>query len=379
MALALVKPAAGEAPMIAAGGMRNCAITARLVALLEATGFHPGRRGRDHLRIPGQSPAGPRPGRRSAGARRTDSRGRSPVGGFSTRWACASGSAWPPRSWRPGRAGCDEPQRARPRRLACSAPAARARGRAGPCSSPAMCQRGWPRTVRPGRDHQAGRLRYAGTLDGLGRLALETAFLDPPRPDREPMRNEILKLRTTRTLAQSLSSPRGVVAWGERAVRQRQCEHLRPGGPRSAHRHAGWSRVFSLVARHLGVAGSTGTRRSRYVPWQTPQGPRRGGQLAVYAVVGAIYGMSSFVVAVGATAISARLQERVARTSVRLLWSTLAGCVRSGTRASQRSVSDRCLVAPKSIAAIAGLGVARRSSGHRRAAVGDLGRGSVPQ
>src|SRR5215204_467047 len=58
-ALGLVRPSAGEALI---GGRRydQLAHPRQVVgALLEATGFHPGRRGRDHLRIAAHSAALP--------------------------------------------------------------------------------------------------------------------------------------------------------------------------------------------------------------------------------------------------------------------------------------------------------------------------------
>ena len=66
---------------------------------LEATNFHPGRTGRNHLRVLADT-AGVehRAGRRDARARRA-SRPRRASGPAATRWACASGSASPPPCW----------------------------------------------------------------------------------------------------------------------------------------------------------------------------------------------------------------------------------------------------------------------------------------
>src|SRR6266516_635615 len=62
MALGLVRPTAGEALI---GGRRYSELSrprSMVGALLEATSFHPGRRGRDHLRVLAQ-PAGVSAGR----------------------------------------------------------------------------------------------------------------------------------------------------------------------------------------------------------------------------------------------------------------------------------------------------------------------------
>ena len=97
MLLGLVRPRAGTATI---GGQRYADIAApqsTVGAALEATNFHPGRTGRDHLRVladTGRRPA--RPGRRDARARRHPGRGAQARRRLLA-WACASGSASPRR------------------------------------------------------------------------------------------------------------------------------------------------------------------------------------------------------------------------------------------------------------------------------------------
>jgi len=180
MALALVKPTAGEALI---GGRRYADLRhpRRAVgALLEATGFHPGRRGRDHLRILAQV-AGVGRGRvdevlelvelTSAADRR--------VGGYSLGMRQRLGLA-AALLGDPGVLVLDEPAngldpagmawlRGLLRELA-------GQGRTVLISSHVLSE--VAQTVDQVVIINAGRLRYAGTLDGLGGDSLETAFLD---------------------------------------------------------------------------------------------------------------------------------------------------------------------------------------------------------
>ena len=95
MLLGLVAPTAGTAT-IAGRPYRELPDPARRVgAVLEASGFHPGRSARDHLRVLAAA-AGIDPGRADQVARADRAgRRRRAAGSAASRSACASGSGWP--------------------------------------------------------------------------------------------------------------------------------------------------------------------------------------------------------------------------------------------------------------------------------------------
>jgi ABC-2 type transport system ATP-binding protein len=180
IALGLVKPTAGEA-LITGRRYRDLTQPRRVVgALLEATGFHPGRRGRDHLRILAQAtgmPAG-RVDEVLALVDLTDAASRR-AGGYSLgmrqRLGLAAAMLGDPQVL-----VLDEPAngldpagmawlRGLLRQLA-------ADGRTILISSHVLSE------VAQTVDHvvivHEGQLRFAGPLDGLGGDSLETAFLN---------------------------------------------------------------------------------------------------------------------------------------------------------------------------------------------------------
>ena len=118
-------------------------------AALEATNFHPGRSGRDHLRV--LADAGGDPARRGSTSCSSSpaSRRRRASGPASTAWACASASAWRPRcSATPRCSSSTSPPTAwTPRASAgCAASCATSAARARRSSSRATCSR---RSSRP--------------------------------------------------------------------------------------------------------------------------------------------------------------------------------------------------------------------------------------
>ena len=179
MALGLIRPTSGQALI----GGRHYADLDRprqvVGALLEATGFHPGRRGRDHLRVLAQA-AGVPPKRVEEVldlVELTDSADRR-VGGYSLgmrqRLGLASALLGDPRVLI-----LDEPAngldpagiswlRGLLRELA-------AQGRAVVISSHVLSE--VEQTADAVVIIHEGRLRYSGPLDGLGGESLESAFL----------------------------------------------------------------------------------------------------------------------------------------------------------------------------------------------------------
>ncbi|HWD77622.1 MAG TPA: ATP-binding cassette domain-containing protein [Kribbella sp.] len=180
MALGLVRPTAGEALI---GGRRYADLEhpRRVVgAQLEATGFHPGRRGRDHLRILAQAADVPttRVDEVLELAGLTDAAGRR-VGGYSLgmrqRLGLASALLGDPAVLI-----LDEPANGLdPAGIAWLRDLLRQEatdGRAILVSSHVLSE--VAQVVDQVVIVSEGQLRYAGPLDGLGGDSLETAFLD---------------------------------------------------------------------------------------------------------------------------------------------------------------------------------------------------------
>jgi len=180
MALGLVGPTAGEALI---GGRRYADLPhprREVGALLEATGFHPGRKGRDHLRILAQQ-AGCGRGRVDEVLKLvelTDAADRR-VGGYSLgmrqRLGLASALLGDP-----GVLIFDEPANGLdPAGMAWLRGLLRGlagEGRTVLVSSHVLSE--VEQTVDQVVIINEGRLRYAGTLDNLGGESLEAAFLD---------------------------------------------------------------------------------------------------------------------------------------------------------------------------------------------------------
>ena len=98
MALGLVRPTSGTAT-IGGSGLRPYPSTpARCRGpALEATGFHPGRSGRDHLRVLADTNDIPDAAPSTSCWPWLDWRTQPASGPAATRWVCGSASAWPPR------------------------------------------------------------------------------------------------------------------------------------------------------------------------------------------------------------------------------------------------------------------------------------------
>ena len=180
MALGLVRPTAGEALI---GGHRysELAQPRRVVgALLEATGFHPGRRGRDHLRVLAQ-PVGAPAGRVDAVLELvglTEAADRRVSGyslGMRQRLGLASALLGDPEVLI-----LDEPANGLdPAGIAWLRELLRkqaAEGRAILVSSHVLSE--VAQTVDQVVIVHQGQLRFAGPLDSLGEDSLETAFLN---------------------------------------------------------------------------------------------------------------------------------------------------------------------------------------------------------
>jgi ABC-2 type transport system permease protein len=190
------------------------------------------------------------------------------------------------------------------------------------------------------------------------------------------MRNEILKLRTTRTPLVLLIAAQAVVALGVSGLFVSGSANISdPVTAQRAIAHAGLVSIFSLV---LGILAVAGEYRHKTITDTYLGTPRRGrvvaAKLAVYAVVGAIFGMISSVVAVGATAIWLDAKSGSLDLGSSAVWSTLAGCVAWNACFAAIGVGIGALVR-NVIAAIAGaLAWLALVEGIVGQLVGDLGR-----
>ena len=276
MTLGLVRPTAGH------GADRRCRLPAAwprprrsVGALLEATGFHPGRRARDHLRVLAAADGRARPpGGRGARPGRPG-RGRRPPGARRSRSACGSASASPP----PCSATrqvllLDEPANGLdPAGIAWLRGLLRdlaGEGRTIVVASHVLGE------VAQTADHvlivSAGRLRFAGPLREIGETAsaLESAFLNLTGEESHAAMIRRSSASSARSAAPGCCSPPGPLivrgrrspGWSSRAA---TCTTRRYSAPALAH--AGLAAIFTLHLRHPRRGGRVPARHHhRHVP-----------------------------------------------------------------------------------------------------------------
>jgi ABC-2 type transport system permease protein len=143
------------------------------------------------------------------------------------------------------------------------------------------------------------------------------------------MRNEFLKLRTVRTPLVLLVAAQLVVAAGISGLFvSGNADIADPETALRAIAHAGLVSIFSLV---LGILAVAGEYRHKTITDTYLGTPRRGrvvaAKLAVYAVVGTVYGTISSIVAVAATAAWLSAKGGSLDLGSSTVWGTLAGCV----------------------------------------------------
>lgn len=143
------------------------------------------------------------------------------------------------------------------------------------------------------------------------------------------MRNEILKLRTTRTPFVLLVAAQLVIAAGVSGLFiGGRADITDPVTAQRAIAHAGLVSIFSLV---LGILAVAGEYRHRTITDTYLGTPRRGrvvaAKLGVYAVAGALIGLISSIVAISVTAIWLGAKGGSLDLGSVAVWRTLAGCV----------------------------------------------------
>ena len=169
MLLGLVQPDARRRPPSPAGRYEQLPRpSAQVGAVLEDASFHPGRSGRNHLRVlAAAGGTSRRAGRRGARPGRPDRGGRPAREGLLDGDAPAPGhrrrAARRPRGADPRRAH----QRPRPARASagCATCCARRPAAAGPCSCPATCWPRWPRAWTTSWSSRTAVLRASGPLE----------------------------------------------------------------------------------------------------------------------------------------------------------------------------------------------------------------------
>jgi ABC-2 type transport system permease protein len=142
------------------------------------------------------------------------------------------------------------------------------------------------------------------------------------------MKTEFLKLQTIRSPLLLLAAAQLVVLAGVSGLFVSGADLDDPATPLRAVGHAGLVSMFSLV---LGIVGVAGEYRHKTITDTYLGTPRRGrvitAKLVTYAIVGAVFGLVSALVAVAATAVWLAGKGGSLDLSDDAVWRTLIGCV----------------------------------------------------